>query len=880
MKNISNLSSSNGKKSSNSSSLSSIKEQIDDITDSFNNTLNTTNIINSGTIFTNGLNVTGTTSYFNSDNTSYRDRFLYLGMNQPNTANTSGTINQIGSGLSLNVFGSFYSGVAGVSNPYVTGLSIPDGLSNGDLITINGSTSNDNLFEVLSMNLGVLRIKGIGITEITTLNDQIAGRDFVSEPAKTGTKINKVTVQIIKNNSSGLQVASGNNTNALTYNNCVISSGNGSNGQFLQSNGSGVAQWISTGFTGPTGPRGATGSNGNNGSTGPTGANGLIGPTGQTGADGLIGPTGPAGPAGPAVVSDLDFELFDDVDNTKRAKFNLSQIGTGLTRVYNLPNGNDTIVGNTSSATLQYKTMTDLYNWFANSSNSTRRVKFDCSNVSNNTTHTINFPNISGLLPVISDGSTGHTGLFLMASGPSGGASWVSALGPTGATGPAGSAGSDGLIGPTGPAGVDGAIGPTGPAGSAGGDFTLMKHTTTLTYSTGTVQNQAVGVNNMILTGGTYPSTCIGGTMVVNTVPPQVGTIYYYNSGTNVIVKPLLNVPSATSYTIYYGGPHLSETNIEADDLTIGDGGFITYRGTGGNMTQLQFETPTNKNQIVVPNSHAGTLLTTNSVASGISNKTFNANGFTIRDQNTTTKLLQFDVSGLPSTLNYVYVKGVSGSAGTMGYYPIRQETGTNPDYRFDTQAVGFEDIIGQGIVSTTTPPAFGAIVGNLFGWTFLGATTVAQMWFNFHIPHTISPTSPVYFHIHWMHNTLSPTGGQNARFVVEGFYMRRDNLPTTSYQYETIGLTTGATTANIDLSSTTYATRYRHYVTEIGPFVLSSDGTQLNPEVDSMMQFKVTRNPTDGNDTWANSLYLLNADLHIQTSKLNTINRLPPFYQ
>lgn len=68
-------------------------------------------------------------------------------------------------------------------------------------------------------------------------------------------------------------------------------SSDGTNGQVLQTDGSGNVSWASaTGATGPTGPTGPTGATG---AIGPTGATGPTGPTGPTGA---IGPTGPTGP--------------------------------------------------------------------------------------------------------------------------------------------------------------------------------------------------------------------------------------------------------------------------------------------------------------------------------------------------------------------------------------------------------------------------------------------------------------------------------------------------------------------------------------------------------------------------------------------------------
>ncbi|HRG88928.1 MAG TPA: hypothetical protein PLW44_07930, partial [Chitinophagales bacterium] len=77
---------------------------------------------------------------------------------------------------------------------------------------------------------------------------------------------------------------------------------NGSAGQLLIINGSGIPAWTTgsagpTGATGPTGTNGATGSAGGTGATGPTGAQGITGPTGAVGTTGITGPTGPSGSA-------------------------------------------------------------------------------------------------------------------------------------------------------------------------------------------------------------------------------------------------------------------------------------------------------------------------------------------------------------------------------------------------------------------------------------------------------------------------------------------------------------------------------------------------------------------------------------------------------
>jgi hypothetical protein len=69
-------------------------------------------------------------------------------------------------------------------------------------------------------------------------------------------------------------------------------------------------------------------------------------------------------------VKDGSFTLQDDVDATKQARFQLSGIATGSTRVFTMPNDDAVLVGDDTTQTLTNKTISGLNNTFSNVPNS------------------------------------------------------------------------------------------------------------------------------------------------------------------------------------------------------------------------------------------------------------------------------------------------------------------------------------------------------------------------------------------------------------------------------------------------------------------------------------------------------------------------------
>jgi collagen type VII alpha len=110
-------------------------------------------------------------------------------------------------------------------------------------------------------------------------------------------------------------------------------------------------------------PKGATGNTGPTGATGPIGTFGTVILTGDVTAS--ASSTIPTTVANMSV-TDTNFTLQDNVDNTKQAKFDLSLITTSTTRTYTVPNSDITLVETDNTATLTNKSISGSTNTLSN----------------------------------------------------------------------------------------------------------------------------------------------------------------------------------------------------------------------------------------------------------------------------------------------------------------------------------------------------------------------------------------------------------------------------------------------------------------------------------------------------------------------------------
>lgn len=125
--------------------------------------------------------------------------------------------------------------------------------------------------------------------------------------------------------------------------------------------------------------------------------------------------TNPVITGGSITLNDNAFLLSDNVDNTKRAAFELSGITTGTVRSIALPNANDTLVGRATTDTLTNKTLTtptisnaaisggsitinDTGLIISDNGDATKQAQFEASGISTGTVRTYTLPNANDTL--------------------------------------------------------------------------------------------------------------------------------------------------------------------------------------------------------------------------------------------------------------------------------------------------------------------------------------------------------------------------------------------------------------------------------------------------------------------------------------------------
>jgi hypothetical protein len=93
--------------------------------------------------------------------------------------------------------------------------------------------------------------------------------------------------------------------------------------------------------------------------------------------------------------TDTQFTLQDNVDPTKKAKFECTGVGTGQTRTFTLPDMDMVLLGSDSTQPMTNKTIwqnDDLFT-LMDAGDNNKRARFECSSITTGTTRIITMPN-------------------------------------------------------------------------------------------------------------------------------------------------------------------------------------------------------------------------------------------------------------------------------------------------------------------------------------------------------------------------------------------------------------------------------------------------------------------------------------------------------
>lgn len=189
----------------------------------------------------------------------------------------------------------------------------------------------------------------------------------------------------------------------------------------------------------------------------------------------------------------------------------------------------------------------------------------------------------------------------------------------------------------------------------------------------------------------------------------------------------------------------------------------------------------------------------------------------------------------------------------------------TTPDFQIQSAdastSSGWDDLKSDIIVRGTgaNDPTWAVFRNNIYAYSFSGST-MQQCWLVFHIDHTYTPGSSIFFHVHWADAAAAPHNGN----VVWGFEY------TISKGH---GQSAFGATATVYSPAIVPTVQYRHYISEIATGISSAE-----LEIDALILVRLFRDKGVA-DTNTDAIHVFTSDVHFQKSKFASKNKVPNFY-
>ena len=175
-----------------------------------------------------------------------------------------------------------------------------------------------------------------------------------------------------------------------------------------------------------------------------------------------------------------------------------------------------------------------------------------------------------------------------------------------------------------------------------------------------------------------------------------------------------------------------------------------------------------------------------------------------------------------------------------------------------------WKDLTGEFTVRNLTGgnnPNWGTVFDNLQGLIF-SASSMNQVWVDFHIGHDIALGTKLYPHVHWMPLT---NGSGTVRWGIE-YSVAKGHQQEAFHPSVTVYVNHVVTANSLK----------KHYVSEV------SEADAIPPthiEPDSFVKIRVFRDANNPIDTYTGEVHSWFADLHYQAERIGTMNKAPNFY-
>jgi hypothetical protein len=179
----------------------------------------------------------------------------------------------------------------------------------------------------------------------------------------------------------------------------------------------------------------------------------------------------------------------------------------------------------------------------------------------------------------------------------------------------------------------------------------------------------------------------------------------------------------------------------------------------------------------------------------------------------------------------------------------------------------GWRDQLGEIVTrgSGASDPAWTQIgATDFYAYLFAGTgVQIKQFWHFSHIQHDFMVGSKVYPHIHWIPGT---SGAGNVVWNVSWTAARGHGRDAFSF----------ATPTTFQMIQAAPGVAYKHMIAE------ASDAQAVSisgMEPDTVICWRVWRDPADAGDTYAADVFSNFFDIHYQVDRVSTINKAPNFY-